>query len=52
MLKEDILKAYHFKNRNKGAKQIEMTLQGQFKINYNLKRIRRIMKKFNIICPI
>ncbi len=52
ILKENILKAYKFKNRNKGARQIKMTLQGQFNINYNLKRIRRIMKKFNIICPI
>ena len=29
-----------------------MTLEGQFGIVYNLKRIRRIMKKYNIICPI
>ena len=29
-----------------------MTLEGQFNIVYNLKRIRRIMKKYNIVCPI
>ena len=29
-----------------------MTLEGQFGVVYNLKRIRRIMKKYNIICPI
>ncbi len=29
-----------------------MTLNGQFKLNYNLKRIRRIMRKYGIICPI
>ena len=29
-----------------------MTLEGQFRIVYNLKRIRRIMKKYDIICPI
>lgn len=29
-----------------------MTLAGHFKIVFNLKRIRRIMKKYNIICPI
>jgi hypothetical protein len=29
-----------------------MTLAGQFNIVYNLKRIRRIMKKYGIICPI
>lgn len=49
--KENILKAYNFKNRKKGAKQIKMTLKNNFDINYNLKRIRRIMKKYNIVCP-
>ncbi|MTT33358.1 IS3 family transposase, partial [Terrilactibacillus sp. BCM23-1] len=29
-----------------------MTLEGQFNTIYNLKRIRRIMKKYTIICPI
>jgi len=51
-IKENILKAFHFKNRKKGARQIKMTLAGQFNIVYNLKRIRRIMKKYGIICPI
>ena len=51
-VKEIILKAVHFKNRKKGARQIKMTLAGQFNIVYNLKRIRRIMKKYGIICPI
>ena len=49
--KENILKAYNFKGRKKGARQIKMTLNTQFNINYNLKRIRRIMKKYDIICP-
>lgn len=52
LLKKNILKAFNFKNRKKGARQIKMTLMGQFNINYNLKRIRRIMKKYNIFCPI
>jgi putative transposase len=51
-LKEMILKAYKFKNRKKGAKQIKMTLAKQFNVVYNLKRIRRIMKKYGIFCPI
>jgi len=51
-VREIILKAYNFKRRNKGAKQIKMTLAGQYSIIYNLKRIRRIMKKFEIICPL
>lgn len=52
VVKEIILKAYHFRGRKKGARQIKMTLQNQYGITYNLKRIRRIMKKFEIICPI
>jgi putative transposase len=52
IVKKIILKAYHFKGRKKGARQIKMTLAGQFQVVYNLKRIRRIMKKYNIICPI
>lgn len=51
-LRENILKAFNFKRRKKGARQIKMTLEGQFGIVYNLKRIRRIMKKYNIVCPI
>ena len=47
-----ILKAYNFKKRKKGARQIKMTLASQYGIIYNLKRIRRIMKKYGIICPI
>ena len=52
MLRDNILKAFNFKNKKKGARQIKMVLQNEFNINYNLKRIRRIMKKFNIFCPI
>ena len=51
VVKEIILKAFHYKNRKKGARQIKMTLAGHFKIVYNLKRIRRIMKKYHIFCP-
>jgi transposase InsO family protein len=52
IVKEYILKAYSFKGRKKGARQIKMTLEGQYGIIYNLKRIRRIMKKDGIFCPI
>ncbi|WP_286184115.1 IS3 family transposase [Clostridium sp. CCUG 7971] len=50
--KKNILKAFNFKNRKKGARQIKMVLESEFGIKYNLKRIRRIMKKYDIICPI
>jgi putative transposase len=47
-----ILKAYRFKRVKKGAKTIKMTLEKQFNIIMNLKKIRRVMKKFGLLCPI
>ena len=35
-LRDNILKAYKFKNRKKGARQIKMTLEKEFNIVYNL----------------
>lgn len=52
IVKERIWKAFNYRRRKKGARQIKMTLAGVFKIHYNLKRIRRIMKKYGIVCPI
>ena len=52
LIRDNILRAYNFKGRKKGARQIKMTLGGRFGIVYNLKRIRRVMKKYNIVCPI
>lgn len=49
---ELILKAYNFKNRKKGARGIKMTLEREFGTVMNLKKIRRLMKKFGLICPI
>ena len=48
-IRDKIIMAYEFKGRKKGARQIKMTLEGHFGITYNLKRIRRIMKKYNIL---
>ncbi len=53
--KEDfewILKAYKFKKRKKGSRQIKMVLDNKFNIHFNLKKIRRLMKKFGLKCPI
>lgn len=44
---DNILKAYKFKNIKKGARQIKMPLEGQHSVVYNLKHIRRIMKKYD-----
>lgn len=52
LLRNVVLKAYNFKGRKKGARQIKMTLESHYGIIYNLKRIRRIMRKYGIICPI
>ena len=51
LAKKNVLKAFNFKGRKKGARQIKMVLKDKFNIIYNLKRIRRIMKKYNIVCP-
>ena len=50
--RDNILKAYNFKGRKKGARQIKMTLEREYGIIYNLKRIRRIMNRYGIVCPI
>lgn len=49
---ELIMKAYRYKGFNKGAKQLKMTLENQFDIVMNLKKIRRLMKKYGLFCPI
>ena len=47
-----ILKAYKFKKRKKGARQIMMVLDNEFNVHFNLKKIRRLMRKFGLKCPI
>lgn len=47
-----ILDAYNFKKRHKGAKLIKMTLEKQNGLIMNLKKIRRLMAKFGLVCPI
>ena len=50
---EIILKAYNHRGYNKGAKGIYMNLIHQDEpIVMNLKKIRRLMKKYNLVCPI
>lgn len=47
-----ILEAYKFKRRYKGARLIKMTLEKQYGVIMNLKKIRRLMAKFGLVCPI
>lgn len=49
---ELIMRAYRFKGFNKGARQLKMTLENDFDTTMNLKKIRRLMKKFGLYCPI
>ena len=46
-----ILKAFNRRGYKKGSRSIKMLLENKFNIVYSLKRIRRIMKKYNIVCP-
>lgn len=48
-----ILKAYNYKGYKKGARSIYMRILHMPDVGrMNLKKIRRLMKKFNLICPI
>lgn len=48
-----IVKAYYYKGYKKGARSIHMRLLHMNPpVRMNIKKIRRIMKKYNLICPI
>ena len=50
---ETILKAYQYRGYAKGARSIYMRLLHNDKpIIMNIKKIRRLMKKYNLFCPI
>jgi putative transposase len=44
--------AYDYKGFKKGAKQIKMRLMRDYGIIMNLKKIRRLMRKYELLCPI
>lgn len=46
-----ILKVFNRRGYKKGSRSIKMTLENEFNIVYSLKRIRRIMNKYGIVCP-
>lgn len=50
--RDNILKAFNYKGFKKGSRSIKMTLENKFNIIYSRKRIQRVMRKFNIVCPI
>lgn len=51
-VRDDILMAINFRGYKKGSRSIKMLLEDKFGICYNRKRIMRIMRKYNIVCPI
>ena len=51
-VKNIILKAFNKHGYKKGSRSIKMLLEQEENIIYSRKRIQRIMRKFNIICPI
>lgn len=50
--RDNILMAFNYRGYNKGSRSIKMLLQGEFSINYSRKKIQRIMRKYDIKCPI
>ncbi len=50
--KDLILKAFYKHGYKKGSRSIKMTLEQEFSLIFNRKRIQRIMRKYDIICPI
>lgn len=50
---ERILEAYHFRGYSKGARSIHMRMLHQNPpVLMNIKKIRRLMHKFSLLCPI
>ena len=47
-----IREAYDYKSWKKGARQIRYRIRKEHGIAMNLKKIRRLMKKYGLICPI
>ncbi len=52
LVRDNILKAFNYRGYKKGSRSIKMLLENDFGIIYNRKRIQRIMRKYDIVCPI
>ncbi|WP_036746397.1 IS3 family transposase [Paenibacillus sp. UNC451MF] len=46
-----IKKAFNRRGFKKGSRSIKMTLENDYHTVYNLKRIRRLMRNLNLVCP-
>jgi len=49
--KKLILKVFNKRGYKKGARSIKMNLEKDHKTIFSLKKIGRIMRKYNIVCP-
>ncbi len=52
VVRDTILIAFNHRGYKEGSRSIKMTLENEFNIVYSRKKIQRIMKKYNIVCPI
>ncbi len=51
-VRDNILMAMKVRGYKKGSRGIKMLLENKYGICYNRKRILRIMRKYNIVCPV
>ena len=49
--KDTILQAFNRHGYKKGSRSIKMVLENEFGIIYSRKKIQRIMRKYQIVCP-
>lgn len=49
--RDNILKAFEYRGYKKGSRSIKMILENEFNIIYSRKKIQRIMRKYDIVCP-
>nr|WP_243175691.1 IS3 family transposase [Clostridium gasigenes] len=46
-----VLQAFDYRGYKKGSRSIKITLENEFNTIYSRKKIQRIMRKYNIVCP-
>lgn len=49
--KKLIVKAFNRRGYKKGSRSIQMVLKSEYGVLYNRKKIQRIMRKYDIVCP-
>lgn len=49
--RDHILMAFNRRGYKKGSRSIKMILENDYQIKYSRKKIQRIMRKYNIVCP-